>query len=94
MDSIFNLLQAASGPTYYSISALGAVVGSLAVISPRVFRKLCEKGSYWVTTPLQVAALDKELLDTDRYVLQHCRLAGALILTMVVAFVATVAYTG
>ena len=94
MDSVFSLLRAASGPAYYSTLALATVVGSLAVISPRLFRKICEKGSYWVTTPLQISTLDKKVLDIDRYMLQHSRLAGALILTMVVAFVATVANAG
>jgi hypothetical protein len=94
MDSVFNLLREVSGPAYYSTMVLGTLVGSLAVISPRLFGKICEKGSYWVTTPLQSSALDKKVFDTDRYMLKHCRLTGALILTMVVVFAATMANAG
>lgn len=94
MDAVFNLLREVSGPAYYSTLVIGTLAGSLAVISPRLFGKISEKGSYWVTTPLQSSALDRKVLDTDRYMLQHCRLTGALILTMVVVFAATVANVG
>jgi hypothetical protein len=94
MDSIILILNASSGPAYYCILALGIVVGSLAVISPWLFGMICEKGSHWVTTPLQITALDKKIIDTDRYVLRHCRLAGAAILVLAVAFAAAVEFAG
>ncbi|MGI9458279.1 MAG: hypothetical protein ACR2NU_17085 [Aeoliella sp.] len=94
MDSIVLMLKAASGPGYYSVLAVGIIAGSIAVISPRLFKSVCDKGGHWVSTPLQITALDKQAVDTDRYLLQRCRLTGVAILGLVATFAATVAIAG
>ncbi|MGI9430172.1 MAG: hypothetical protein ACR2NM_16040 [Bythopirellula sp.] len=94
MDAIVPMLQAAAVPGYYSVLALGIIAGSVAVVSPEFFRRVCERGGQWVATPLEITALDKQAVDTDRFLLQRCRLTGVGILGLVAVFATTVSFSG
>ena len=94
MDSVTSLLQGASLPAYYGTVTLGLIVGSLAIISPRLFGKACKTANYWVTTPMQIEAVDKKIIDTDSFVLQHIRPVGVGILALSLALMVVAANAG
>jgi len=66
-------------PALWSLLAISALLGLIAVISPRWFQILATQGSQWVDTNKLLACLDKRF-DIDCYILPHSRLLGATVL--------------
>ena len=78
------LLAVQSGRGAFVWSTLGviAAIGALAILSPRRFSALSNRGSQWVDTNQVLAHLDKRI-EVDQYVLPHARLLGAAVIASV-----------
>lgn len=69
-------------PIVWSLLALIAIVGVIAVASPKWFARLDAVGSRWIDTSRWIAKLDRRI-DVDARVLPHSRLLGGAVLTSV-----------
>jgi len=59
-------------------TALGAValIGMIAMVSPRTFESLNKGGSHWIDTSKLLSKLDRPI-DVDKYILPFSRWLGA-----------------
>lgn len=62
--------------------SLSALLGLIALVSPRVFQRLATQSKQWVDTEKYLAVLDRRI-DVDSYFLRHCRVLGALVMVSV-----------
>ena len=63
----------------FIVAGVSAVLGVVAVISPKLFKTLSRIGGYWVRTPGALPGADK-LIDIEPFFLARCRLTGLVIL--------------
>ena len=61
---------------------LSGILGILAMVSPKFFQALATRSTRWIDTERYLAVLDRRV-DVDAYVLQHCRVLGALVMVSV-----------
>lgn len=61
---------------------LSAVLGLVALVSPKLFQKLATQSKQWIDTEKYLAVLDRRF-DVDGYFLRHCRILGALVMVSV-----------
>ena len=66
----------------WGMLAFIALLGVLALLSPRLFSRISTAGSRWVDTSKLVEQLDRRY-DVDQYVLPHSRVLGALVVASV-----------
>ena len=61
-----------------TLGVIGAI-GVLAIVSPRRFSALSNRGSQWVDTNQILAHLDKRI-EVDQFILPHARLLGVAVI--------------
>lgn len=71
--------SAALVPVLWGVGGLCAVVGIVAVVSPRHFATLARFGNRWVDTSEVLSKLDRRV-DVDDRVLPYSRFLGASVL--------------
>lgn len=79
MESFIPLLAAAAKPLLILFVSASALVGLLALISPRTFALVVEKANCWIDTSKFFSLLEKRI-DLDRYAVRHSRVTGILVL--------------
>ena len=63
---------------------VGALVGLIALTSPRMLSLLVTNSNHWIDTSKFFAILDKRI-DLDHYFVAHSRVAGTVILLTIAA---------
>ena len=79
MEPLIPLLAAAAKPLLMLFFSLTALVGLLALISPRSFALVVEKANCWIDTSKFFSFLEKRI-DLDHYAVRHSRVTGILVL--------------
>ena len=74
-------------PIVWGLAATLAVLGAIAAIWPKCFRRLAEWGNTWVDTSRVASALDRRI-DIDDFVLRHSRAFGVFVLASIAAMAA------
>lgn len=74
-------------PIVWGVAATLAVIGALAAIWPKCFRRMAEWGNTWIDTSRVTGALDRRI-DIDTFVLRHSRAFGVFVLASVAAMAA------
>jgi hypothetical protein len=69
-------------PVAWTLLALLAVLGALALISPRLFTTLALRGGHWVETESYLNKLNTRV-EIDQLILPHSRWLGAATLAAV-----------
>ena len=82
MDSALVLVGRIVGPCSWILLVSAGVVGLVALVSPKTFRRVAECGGAWCDSSKVLARLDKPI-DVDAMVLPHSRLLGASVLAAV-----------
>jgi len=82
--------QGALMPVLWSVLALAALVGIVALVSPRWFAALARAGNHWVDTSKWLARFDTRV-DVDSRLLPYSRHLGAAVVASV-ALLAMVLY--
>ena len=77
-----NILQEAWPIIVLTHLGLFAMVGLLALASPKTFAFVAETGGLWVTSPKNAAVFDSPI-DIDQFVIRNSRQFGALVLMVV-----------
>lgn len=87
MDAFIALWSAAARPLLICLLSASALVGLLAVVSPRVFSRVLTAGNYSVDTHKLFRIPDWKLfrisdkwVDTDRFAVRYVRVTGIVIL--------------
>ena len=79
MNSYIALLAALSKPILILFLLGCALVGLLALISPRAFALVVDKGNYWIDTSKFFSLLERRV-DIDDYAVRHSRVTGMITL--------------
>ena len=72
-------------PIAWTVLAMLAVLGALALLSPRLFKSLALRGGRWVETEPYLNKLNTRV-EIDELVLPHSRWLGAATLAAVATF--------
>ena len=63
----------------WAFLAVVAVLGLVALVSPRRFAALAQRGSKWIDTSRVVEAMDRRV-DVDQHIIRHSRVFGVLVI--------------
>lgn len=87
MNPYITLFLAAARPLLICFVVIGALLGMLAVVSPRATTLLASKGNHWVDTRKLFHIPDNKLfrtldkwIETDQFTLRYSRLTGIVML--------------
>ena len=79
MSVLFAAVDGVWQPLLTTLLVLAGLCGLVAVVHPRWFAVLADRGSQWIDTQRAVEWLDRRI-DIDCYVVRYTRLFGALVL--------------
>ena len=87
MDAYIALFQAAARPLLICAVATSALLGVLALVSPKAFTLLAVKGNRWIDTSKLFHVPDNKLfrtvdkwVETDQFTLRYSRLTGIVMI--------------
>jgi hypothetical protein len=87
MEPFFALLAAMAKPLFLCLLGLTAVVGLIAVVSPRALTLVATAGNHWFDTWRFLPVSEKSFLrrldrwiELDAFALRHCRALGCAVL--------------
>ncbi len=82
MNSFLHLIQGQYGWMVWAGLAIVAGLGILAVVSPRYFAVLAQRGGTWVDTNRMLEKFERRI-DIDHYAIRHSRVFGVVIIVAV-----------
>ncbi len=87
MDPYIALFQAAARPLLICVVTTSALLGVLALVSPKAFALLAAKGNHWIDTRKLLHIPDNKLfhttdkwVETDQFTIRYSRLTGIVML--------------